>query len=104
MSNYQAQIDALLRPLMLEAAEAGESNMLMLSQALAIKAREVSDFRSQMIVEPDFHCRDCGRHWTTPLTVARARDCTPENCPRCYNKSGRGISGHTGTFRYIDKR
>jgi hypothetical protein len=83
---------------------------LLVAQFLETLAEEYRKQREGIVVSPVFTCHQypeagiegCGRQWTVAMTVAQERECRPENCPACYNKTAKhGPSTWTDGFFYV---
>lgn len=91
-------------------SDATETDVLAMAQALEKKATELRAHReTMMIVSPVFRCSDCGRDWSAPMTIARERHYSPDNCPACFNAAKARIgddtrSTYTETFRFTEEK
>jgi hypothetical protein len=103
--DYTAAVADTLLALVNEAISEGPDAVNDLHYALAAYSRKVRETYEGMPWDGSFRCFDCGKYWTAPMTVQRANDARPDNCPACFNAtSKRGQpSGWTDCFRYVDR-
>ncbi len=105
MNPYEKKLREMMATFVEEVFSTNDPDVV-LSVACAMEdiARDVRKRRLDMVYSPEFRCYECGRHWTTEMTVQKEQNYRPDICPECYNKSKPGNKSiYTDEFRYVSK-